>query len=454
MTVLLKLIFQKQHQSLYDMEKNAVNMSCLRNCEDLKDVSASVDFNTVAFCDSVCTVIKDTIVPPPSIISVDDNEIKSLGHLLRSLEKHELHTSIVALSARGNRILTTDFVNGLRSFSSLQELALNDNPVTDVEGYRGIVRRQLPQLVGLDMKSIDTVPLSLPWPSFPAPEENCMQILQFVDAHARAGMNQLPDFYCDEACFSLVLNTPTAALTVERDEHSSSIPKEVVRDLMSCKLRQIDNDHNIIKGVKSQSLFRGRSMVCSKIIECLIPQNFDVAVELHSCPQVTFIDNSCGKLAVVTVHGHMMWRSQTCAMSIVRRRISRTLTILPPGADGRLLIANDAIVLYVPDNDEVVFDAKATQRLDRFSRRFDVHPSVVGETARMTLNDAELFDILRELRGVPLAVMEECAALAGGDPSAAISVARLAVGKSLTPSQALAGFDSIGRNNSRVKELL
>jgi nuclear RNA export factor len=452
MTAVLKLVFQKQHQTLYDVERNAVNLSCLRNCEDLNDVKSSIDFNTVAFCDAIASVIKASIVPPPSILAVDENEIKSLGHLFRSLEKYELHTHIVALSARKNKIVTTDFVNGLKSFSSLQELALNDNPVTDVDDYRAIIRRQLPLLVGLDMKSIDTDPLSLPWPAFPVPNDNCLPILHFVEAHSRAGMNQLPDFYCDDACFSLVLNSPQAALTAERDEHSASIPKDVIRDIMACKLRQIDNDHNVIKGVKSQSMFRGRSMVCSKILECFYPQNFDVAMELHSCPQVTFIEGET-KLAVVTIHGHIMWRSQTCAMSIIRRRMSRTLTVLPPGADGRLLIANDLFAMFCADNEALLFDARGPQRLDRFSRRFDVHRSIVDETARTTLSDAELSTVLQQLRGVPLAVMEECASLVGGDAATAISVARLVLTKSLTPSQAVSAFDSIGRDNSRLTEL-
>lgn len=453
MTALLKLIFQKQQHSLYDSEKNAVNLSCLRNCDDLNDVKGSIDFNTVAFCDSLAAVIKSTIVPPPSVIQVDDNDIKSLGHFLRSLEKVELHSQIVAISARNNKILTTDFVNGLKSFTSLLELALNDNPVTDVEDYRSIVRRQLPHLVGLDMKSIETDPLSLPWPTFPAPDDACIPILQFVEAHSRAGMNQLPDYYCDEACFSLVLSSPQAALTAERDESAALIPKDVVRDIMACKLRQIDNDHNVVKGVKSQSMFRGRSMVCSKILECLYPQSFDVGIELHGCPQVTFVDGS-SKLAVVTVHGHILWRSQTCAMSIVRRRMSRTLTVLPPAADGRLLIANDLFSLLCADNDAILFDARNSTRLERFSRRFDVPRGVVDEIARTTATDAELSTVLRELRGVPLPVMEECAALVGGDASIAVSVARLVVGKSLTPTQAAAAFESIGRNSSRLIELL
>jgi nuclear RNA export factor len=454
MTALLKLIFQKQHQSLYDSERNAVNLSSLRKCEDLKDVTASIDFNTVAFCDAVCTVIKETVIPPPSILAVDDNDIKSLGHLLRSLEKYDLHTHLVAFSSRKNKIVSTDFVNGLKSFSNLQELALNDNPVTDVEGYRALVRRQIPHLVGLDMKSIAVEPLSLPWPTFPTPEESFLPILHFVDAHARAGMNDIPDFYWTDACFSLVLNTPAAALSAERDEHSSSIPKDVIRDLMSCKLRQIDNDHNVVKGVRSQSLFRGRSMACSKIIECLYPQNFDVAVELHGCPQVSLVTSAGGKVAIVTVHGHMLWRSLTCAASVIRRRLCRTLVVLPPGADGRLLIANDCVTLLCPDNDDVLFNPKAGTRLDRFSRRFDVHRSIVEEVANMSSNDAELAEILGELRGVPLTVMEECAALADGDPAGAVSIARLAVSKSFTPAEALSAFESIGRNHSRVKELL
>lgn len=453
MVAVLKLVFQKQHQSLFDAERNSVNLSCLRNCEDLKDVKTSIDFNTVAFCDAVASVIKANFIPPPSILSVDDNEIKSLGHLFRALEKHELHVHIVALSARKNKIATTDFVNSLKGFSSLQELVLNENPVTDIDDYRAIIRRQLPSLVGLDMRSIDVDPLSLPWPAFPVPHDNCLPVLHFVEAHSRATVNQLPDFYCDDACFSLVLNSPQAALTAERDEHSASIPKEVVRDIMACKLRQIDNDHNVVKGVKSQSMFRGRSMVCSKILECLYPQNFDIAMELHSCPEVTFFEGATG-LAIVTIHGHILWRSQTCAMSIIRRRMSRTLTVLPPGADGRLLIANDLFTMFCADNDALLFDAKGQLRLERFSRRFDVHLNVVEESARMSSSDAELAAVLRDLRGVPLAVMEECASLVGGDAATAVSVARLVLSKSLTPSQAVAAFDSIGRNNNRLMELL
>lgn len=449
MVTLLKLLFQKQQLAIYDPERGAVNLSKLRQCEDLKDVTASVDFNTVSFCEAICAVIAEMVVPPPSILALDDNNISSLGCFFRSMQKHNLHASVTAISARSNQISTLDFLTNLRSFSSLSELALNDNPVTNVPNYRSQIRQSLPHLVGLDMKCVQPEPLSLPWPAFSQVfDQPSQHVLSFLESFVKADTNSLPDFYAPDCYFTIALQQPSAAMSSDGLKcGSDERTRELVKDAIIMKLRQTDNDHNILRGLKTVSIFKGRTMVCSKVLEFLHPQHFDVVFDLHPNPQVVLLGIDS---AVATMHGFVNWFVRGDPEKVTRRRFSRTCCVTVKG--GGCAISNDMLQLYV-DDPSVLLDCKSAARLAQTARRYHVDASVAGVASSMVQSDFDLCAVLKDISGVPVAVLEECAQV-GGTVEIGLSVARLVGRQCLTPAQALSLFQSVNCDVARLKEVL
>mmetsp|Transcript_81964 Transcript_81964/g.95761 ORF Transcript_81964/g.95761 Transcript_81964/m.95761 type:complete len:528 (-) Transcript_81964:260-1843(-) len=463
MTTLLKLLFQKQQHTIYSHEQGLLNLSKLRECEDLVDVKASVDFNSVTFCDSMCRVIKETIVPSPGILQLDGNGIRHLGCMIKALEKHGLHEGIKALSARDNDIATTDFVSLLRGFPALVEIALNNNPVTNTPDYKNYIRKLLPSLNGLDMKSIRDGGLALPWPALTPPSDSSsLQVLTFFQGLCQATPDSLPDFYAMDAHLSVSLATNNAAVATDSLRSGGvTLNKDSVRDIIALRLRQMDNDHNITRGVKTSTIFRGRTMCVSKLVELVYPQQFDVFFDLHPVPQVTLVDAvGGGDVAIVTAHGYLVWRLKAAAsststsfeeMPTIRRRFARTLCIA--FRDQRFVVVNDALML-LSDESVVLFDAKTPDRLETIARRFDVGVAVVTAALGLSSTDRDLYSFLDDVKGVPMAVLEECVMVAQGSAEIGLCVARLVVKRCLTPSEAITLFGTVNCDPSQLAQLL
>lgn len=456
MSTLLRLLFQKQQSNIYDSCTNTLNLTNLRACEDLKDVTTSINFNVMGFCDSLCGVIKETITTPPSILSIDDNNIQSPSHFFRAMEKHGIHVYVSAISARRNSIATTDFLQTLKGFSSLNEIALNDNPVVNIPDYRNIVKKALPQLAGLDMKSIDPMPLKLPWPVFPTDfDQGALAVLQFVEAFLHTDVNNAVEYYAAEATFSFVLSCQQAAFSNEKSAGeiaaNATRSREVIKEVLSCQLRQKDMDHNIQKGVRSAALFRGRTMICGKLLEGLYHPSFAVSHELHPSPNIVMLGEGDSGVAIVSIHGKMTWTHRTCALVTITRNFSRTLQIVPNS--GRWIIASDMLQLS-PNSDDILLDCRCADRVSRASRKYGVDENVVKVVFGFCTNDWMVHQVLEDLKHCPMIVLEECAAVVGGDPTLGIAVARVATRRGLTAMESLSEFQSVSMDPSRVGELL
>jgi hypothetical protein len=216
------------------------------------------------------------------------------------------------------------------------------------------------------------------------------------------------------------------------------------------KVRQTDHDHNITKGVKTAAIFRGRTMACGKLSELLYPSEFTTAYSLHPHPQVSIIAHP--PVAVSSIHGVVQWTHNSQPSITITRNFVRTLCVTSDSS-GRLLITNDMMELSCLD-EEVLMDPRSSVRLQRYSRKYNVDVDVTSVVAQLATGDRDFCEMLEDLRGVPLAVLEECATFCGGDALMGVSLGRLVSRRHLTPLEAVEAFKSIGGDPSRLSEIL
>ncbi len=465
----LRLLFEKQQVSIYDPFKHALHLNAFRSCPDLRDITSAVDFNVASFCESLCRIIAEVVRPAPTLISIDDNHIRSLHHFARALERHGLHAGLRGLSARGNMIDTTDFTNQLKGFVNLGELVLIGNPVTRRPEYKKKVRLHLPNLQGLDMESIHPAPLRLPWPvdcSMMSPAGRTtyadarVALLSLLNEHffsplpQPGGTDAVVPLYAPSATFALTLeDINTCALQPPTTQSTSA---EIVKIVMQIRQRMIGSDANSIRGVRNGNHVVGPSEIVARMCSTLFPSASDkiaVRQSLHPSPSVEFLEGEHVKvpMAIVTAHGVLEWSlPQFRNVPPQRRPFVRTLAlVLDSGARLGWLITSDSMLLTKPPQERLLgstaeeitanamlFNASAPARLDFFSRQCGVTVDVARAAAAQCSSDAQLKEVLTDLSYASESLLAECAAVAAGDTRAAIAVARVANQLSVAPSAA------------------
>ncbi|KAG8344267.1 hypothetical protein ERJ75_000323900 [Trypanosoma vivax] len=484
LTTMLRLVFEKQQQRVYNAKVGLLDLSDFKSIPDLADVVNSINFNTQNFCSALCSTIKSLIVPPPSAIQLKGNNITSVSCLAAQLESADLHLSLRAISLESNQIKTLEAIQELKKFSNLQEIVLRGNPVCERGDYRPGVKKLLPFLLGLDGESIMVPPLSLPWPLFtPVGYTDAQQhVLQFVQcallnpleadssSGTPCGVDATSDLYAVNAVLTISLSSPEAAVSTPMRSAESNLAatqkRNAIREVVSLRLKQTESNHNLLHGVKSTVVACGRTKVCAQMEHWLYPKCFKVSHHLHSAASVTFLDNTyqtCPTSAVmkvpvtvVTIHGVMSWTNTTAQghsasdPMVIRRNFSRVLTVLQNEA-GRWLITNDMVSLYPApseaggnhpssgDNERgnttspsalnecrILYNPRVDfSRANMLSRKKNVPTEVILALCQHVNSDAELITVLDDLSGVPLSMFEHCAALAGNNVLESIQVCRI-----------------------------
>jgi hypothetical protein len=188
----------------------------------------------------------------------------------------------------------------------------------------------------------------------------------------------------------------------------------------------------------------------------LFPGTGEIAVvqKLHPAPSVIFLEGELIKepVAVVTVHGLLEWSYPSHAKVEAQvRPFVRTLSLVPR-QDSPLgwLIATDSLLLANPpklpagsvnagvlcDTDSMVFDALGSSRVDRFARKCGVTTEMAGVAASFCRTDAQLTDVLTDLSYTSTSLLEQCHAVANGEPRAAMAVAWVSNKLSIPPAAA------------------
>lgn len=455
MATLLRLLFQKQQETIYNPSTNSLFLSRLKLCEDLKDVTRSIDFNAHQFCDSLCRVIKETIVPPPTVIAVDGNEMKSLLHFLKAIEKHELHHNLYAFSAKENALDNFEFTSILKTFPNLQEIVLEGNPIATKVEYRKTIKRHLPKLLGLDTKALDAPPLSLPWPSFPPAgqrigSETSAPILNFIERLFHMPVDSLTECYAPTAVFTFSLSSPSSSFS---NEISPSVrqSKDVVKDVITVRIRQGERDRNITRGMKVNSVATGRASVMSALLEVLYPPSFRCQYTLHESPQLELLSTGMKvEVAVATVHGQVQWTHATSSSLNLTRTFVRTIVVaVSPTASHGVWITNDLFQLS-EHRENILMDAKAANRLERLGRHYNVPAAIAVVAGEQCTCDSELIACLADLRNVTTETMDQCATLTEMNLQAAVQVGRVVGKYGVSPAEALSRLQAVNMNFANV----
>lgn len=389
LSTMLKLFFEKNQSTIYNSEEGRLNLSRLATYPDLQAVSSSINFNTRTFCEALCRCVRELIVPPPTILSLDENSIFSFYHMARTLEEADLHTSVRALSLARNQIKGTEIAAELKGFQQLLELYLPKNPVTEAADYRQKVKKYLPSLLCLDGNPIYAPPLALPWPLFMGEEgsrvgepprqydEVQKNILQFIQCSILnplelspepgriTGVDAVSDVYDVNATLTLSLSSQEGAVaTPQRTAggNKTSAQRNAIREIVGFRLRQTESDHNVLRGIKSTQVAIGRTKVCAQLEHWLYPKNFSVGHYLHSGPDVAVLDNlGFGPsavvgmkvpLSIITMHGVMIWWHRPPGTTpsiqdavVIKRNFSRVFTV-SNSEPGRWRVVNDMVSLY------------------------------------------------------------------------------------------------------------
>ncbi|KPI89866.1 hypothetical protein ABL78_1035 [Leptomonas seymouri] len=401
LSTMLKLFFEKQTKNIYDASAAMLNLSKLASFEDLSSVASSINFNTRTFCTALCTCIRELVSPPPAILQLEGNGMSGFHHFAKALEEAGLHTSLRALSLANNEIASSDVAQELQHFSNLTEVNLVGNPCTEAGDYRAKFKKYVPWLLGLDGEGLAAPPLEMPWPRFFDPSQSSVgladpngspvrcydsaqkAILQFIQTAvlnplemeptpgALTGVDAVSDAYALNASFSFSLASNDAAVSTPSRTASggvASAQRDVVREIVGFRMRQMESNHNVLLGLKSTTVAIGRTSVCAKLEHVLYPKNFAVGHYIHDSPDVAILDNKGfgpdavvgmkQPLSVVTLHGVMLWRYRTTGPDagkhssallgdaiVVKRNFSRAFTI-SASETGQLRVVNDMVTLH------------------------------------------------------------------------------------------------------------
>eukprot|EP00744_Colponema_vietnamica_P021106 GILI01030081.1.p1 GENE.GILI01030081.1~~GILI01030081.1.p1 ORF type:complete len:537 (-),score=88.93 GILI01030081.1:46-1656(-) len=478
LTTLIKLLFEKAQSNIYTSDERRLNISNFKASPDVVDMVNSIDFNTAFFCDALCAAMADKYGPTGLVIfDVSNNEIRTLTHIVNALKKHGLHTNISAISFANNNINGTDFTLQLQSFPNLQQVVMMGNPAANQPEYKSLVRKRLPNLVGLDKQTIQRPPLSLPWPLRQPniSSEAASMALNFVgsyfDTVNNLGLDNVIDRYHPQAIFSF--SFVSEAANVKWDGESASNPstpgpsstggiltspnrrplpnKDVLRDVTTLRVKQSEGNHNLMKGVKPANIGKGRAEVVSKLSHLIYQRSFIVDHTFHSSVNATYIpEGGPMAMAVVTMHGYMRWRHRTATDITFTRVFDRTMTLIPnTDANVPLLITNDMVELR-PNADDPLCFSDNTERVATVARKFNLPPPIVFTCMTMVgSNDAAWFGLLLELQNsVPVSLLEMVATQLGhNDLAQVVNVARTMARKGINDiNQAVQALSAAGGN--------
>ena len=180
---MLGLVFQKHADTFFP--PNTSDVLVLNNFSshgDLKQVQSSINFNTSTFCEALFETLKG-LSRVVHYISLDNNDITTLHHVVKALQHHGLSQDLRGVSCQHNNLTSLDDViavlqgsskdeSDASPFPNLIELQLLGNPLCGdpasprvMEEYRMAIRVGLPDLLGLDGEAIVRPPLRLPWPA-------------------------------------------------------------------------------------------------------------------------------------------------------------------------------------------------------------------------------------------------------------------------------------------------
>lgn len=466
LAAMLKLFFEKQKHAIYNEEAGLFNLSNLASYSELESIQKNLNFNSVLFCNTLCSCIRDTVVPSPSLYQFDSNNIKIIAPLTDGFRQNNLHENVLALSFANNDIKTMSFVEDLQNFPHLREVVFASNPVAMLPDYRNKLKKEIVTLCSIDGSPARAPPLALQWPKFytfpagsgenvgmnsflvhTALQENLIQFVlsRIIQPLEKNGdVDAVSDVYARGAVFSVSFEE---AVLSSSSIGSANLQRSVVRDIVALRLRQKEANHNLLHGAKSTLIASGRTQVCMTLQDVLYPKNFSVAHLIHPSIDVTVLDNvdeNSGMallrepFSIVALHGVISWiHEPSSSPCVIRRNFSRMLSVAM-GEEGRWQVTNDIISLcacHTKDFDQPqLHDILYTPWEDiglqrRLSLAFDVPEPVVASLATGLLGDikreTELAEILGDLSSIPLAQYEYNAVLFNGDRVGSILLCRI-----------------------------
>lgn len=434
LTAVLRLVFEKQSSAIFEDNGRILNLSNLAKCPDLEKMAASISFDQVAFCDALCEVIRDTTgLASVSVIRLDDNGIKSLHYFCKALERADLHNGVRALSVANNAINTFEFIKHLKPLENLREVILTGNPIADHADYRTSIRKQMPQLEGLDGEGINRPPLALPWPKADEHDPAALQVLQAVESalfsvlENGGSVDSLSGHYADDAIFSLVcgsdatVKAPTLPADVARRN-------QIVRDFVGMKMAQSDRDNNA-KQVRTVKTARGRTDVCSALRSTLYPRTMYVRHQLASNAEVTALQTGikAPPLHAITFHGTLQWRhkEQPEDSAPVTRHFDRSLMIQVNESAGTFCIYNDAVTLRPDENGgEPLWSAQGEARCAKLAEEYKLPTDVVHAIVAQGASDQDVDAAAKEIAPLGPELFTACVQTVG-DITGAVTLARV-----------------------------
>jgi hypothetical protein len=448
MAVMLRLVFEKQEASLFGDGGRHLNLNGMKKIPDLEKVSTSVDFDSMAFCDALVSVIR-THALDVQYLNLDGNEIRSLFHFLKCLERADLHNGIRGISARDNNVTTYEFIKQLKEFSNLSEIQLAGNPIAEKADYRATIRKGLPTLEGLDGEGVNRPPLNLPWPQPTEQNDTTIAMLQRLEEHlyrnleAGGTIDALSSVYGDDAMYSMTcgeeasVKAPTLGSEVNRRN-------VIIRDFVAMRMAQTDRDNNA-KTARSIKTARGRTDVCSALRATMYPRTMHCMHVLSPDSHVTTVaDGLRREVHLFVFHGTVSWKhkEQPDDAPVVTRNFDRSLTVCT-NADGTFFILNDCVALR-PHDGAPVWYAQTDRRKAQLATKYDVDPSVMRTVVDMSSTDIDVDKAAKELQGLGAEHFAACFAIAGGNEAHAVLVARLANRTLAPPDVAYGALASCG----------
>lgn len=440
----LRLLFERNRDTL--LIGGVLNLASMAACPDLAEVTSSIDFNTRGFCDGLVEVIRETL-GPVDFINIDSNNVRTLVFFLDALFKQELSANLKGLSCANNGLNNFDFVGKLKpnQFPSLLELRFANCPIAKRGDYRQVISKALPNLSGLDGDALTRPPLGLQWPlnaEFSEEQRNfLLQSEKLINTLATEGSDAALFMYhpsCLLTFSALNFNVNTRAKSKD-----AQVALQRLRNHMSDRSR---NCLEMLKRGTGSVCFRGRSDVAAHLTQVMYPKGFHVMQELDRNANVTLIAAGAGvlmPLAIVTLHGKIMWAHQTTVEGVdrpPRACFDRVLTFTPDAqSGGGWLIANDAIRLR-PFDDDPVFTCVSQSRIARMALKLDFDAGVLTEVFGVGRSDADIVSIVGDLKNVGAQVLGRCDQLAGGNHKMAVLACVVVSRCGRTPEEAVAAL--------------
>lgn len=485
LSTMLRLLFEK-NASTVSNAAGVIRLNGLRSWPDLVSVQESVDFNRLAFCDTLVTAMKE-VFGMPAYLDVSDNGITSFHPLIRALQRAGLASAVKGLSAERNAIASMDFINDLIPCTGLQELNLDGNPLQQegqgVEDYRLRIRKGLPSLIGLDGSPTASAPLWLPWPQpnthlyTPA----AMEILQFLQDFVLQpltrpdGPDVVAPVYHPCARFSVAVLPGAELKTPER------YPKEkrdIPRDFVMARMAQQDHNRNLMMARNNTNVVQGRCAVGGALRTLLYPESFVVAHEYSPNADVAFVSVNSVPTVVATIHGTMHWRHRDHPLppgavvsgdqeGSVSRHFDRSFMLVSstcseaasfqpqqPQQDQQQqppwLIATDTTTLRLVDVPEPLLLPTNASRITRLARSFDVSLDVLQAAVALSKTDRELHLAMTDWMSLSPTVRAECVALSSNGVEA-LSVGRAVARLRMSAACAAEALRAVGFDLARLE---